>query len=330
MSVAKGGLRHEGDEDKFVVVPRLTIRDSSLSFKARGLLAFILDQPEGWDVRATWLVTQGTEGREAIYSALKELRAAGYYRVERRQVGGGRWVTGTAVSKRPRRSWAAEYAEQEAAREARREVIEPVVVVLEDGTVVDGEGAGDGVTDVREPVDRSPGDRSTADRSPVVPTEEQERRSETEGVTAAGERHQRATTGEQPPLMPDGVNRTCPAHRLTPAVGPCPPCGDWRRAVEAQVAQDALDAAHRAQVARDEARAASELRAAEVTACQLCDAGGRLPSGLACLHDPAKNARPDAGGFAEFQRLRAEGIPRSEDGRDPAKGRRRARAERQA
>ena len=147
-------------------------------------------------------------------------------------------------------------------------------------------------------------------------------------------RHQREVEAEQPPLeQPDGVNRTCPTHRLTPAVGACRQqpygCGDWRRAVEARTAQGAVDAAQRAQVARDEARAAAEYRAAELRSCRLCDDEGRLPTGLACLHDPAKNARPDAGGYAEFQRLRAQGIPRVEDGRDPGKGRRRVQAERE-
>src|SRR5688500_3932964 len=121
-----GGLRHEDDDDKFVIMPRPTVRDERLSFRARGLLMFIVDLPKGWDVNATWLVKQGKEGREAVYAALSELRAAGYYRVERRRAEGGRWVTGTAVSKTARPSWAAEYAEQQAAKAAKRE--EPVPV----------------------------------------------------------------------------------------------------------------------------------------------------------------------------------------------------------
>lgn len=132
------------------------------------------------------------------------------------------------------------------------------------------------------------------------------------------------------PQLPDGVNRTCPTHRLTPASGPCPRCGDFRRAVEAADAQRALDAATRAEQARQAARAANELSRRETEGCRLCDVDGRLPSGLACLHDAKKNPKRGSGGFAEFQRLRAAGVKRSTDGRDPESGRRKAQSARAA
>lgn len=141
--------------------------------------------------------------------------------------------------------------------------------------------------------------------------------------------------GEQPPLdAPDGTHRTCPEHRVIPAPGPCTPCGTYRRAWErAEAAADAEIAAQARQMVeeqRQHERRARELADAEVRSCVLCDRTGRLSSGLTCLHDPDRNPRPDAGGYAEFQRLRAKGVARSTDGRDPEKGRRRARAERTA
>jgi hypothetical protein len=130
------------------------------------------------------------------------------------------------------------------------------------------------------------------------------------------------------PELPDGIQRTCREHRLRPALGACPPCGDWRRAADSAGVQRALDAASRAEDARQAARDASELARRELRSCPLCDVEGRLPSGLICLHDPAKNPRVDGGGYAAFQQLRAAGVKRPEDGRDPESGRRKARAAR--
>jgi hypothetical protein len=177
-----GGLRHEDDDDKFVIIPRPTIRDARLSFRARGLLAFILDLPKGWDVNAAFLVKQGKEGREAVYAALSELRAAGYYRVEKRRADGGRWVTGTAVSKTARPSWAAEYAEQEAARKAKREEQLPVYEPTAD---TEGEGL-DTATDVRVSVHREPEGREADSREAVGLKEERGRRSDKETPLPTG------------------------------------------------------------------------------------------------------------------------------------------------
>ncbi|MGL5910611.1 MAG: hypothetical protein ACRCZP_11460 [Phycicoccus sp.] len=95
----------------FVQIPRDSIRDTRLSLRARGLLAYLLDRPEGWIVRSETIARDAPEGREAIRSALRELGAAGYYRLERRHLTSGRVAMGTAVSETPIDSWAAEHAE---------------------------------------------------------------------------------------------------------------------------------------------------------------------------------------------------------------------------
>lgn len=95
----------------FVQVPSTTIRDKSLSFRARGLLAYLLDMPDGWDVRSEMLAREGKEGRDAIRSALRELAEHGYYRLERRQTRGGTWAMGTAISETPVKAWAAQHTE---------------------------------------------------------------------------------------------------------------------------------------------------------------------------------------------------------------------------
>lgn len=89
----------------------------------------------------------------------------------------------------------------------------------------------------------------------------------------------------EPPLR-------CPAHRTTPASGPCPPCGDARRAHqvwegERLAERQAADAAARARARQ--ARADAD---AERDACRLCDREGTAwvnDRSIACLHGEAAN-----------------------------------------
>jgi biotin operon repressor len=57
------------------------IRDSRLSYRARGVLLEILSRPDNWRVSGDSLARSGKEGRDAILTALKELRDCGYIRM---------------------------------------------------------------------------------------------------------------------------------------------------------------------------------------------------------------------------------------------------------
>jgi hypothetical protein len=67
------------DSLNFTRVPNTLLRDSRLSFKARGILVMILSHGK-WDATNEWIQSQGLEGREAIRSAVKELIQHGYCR----------------------------------------------------------------------------------------------------------------------------------------------------------------------------------------------------------------------------------------------------------
>lgn len=108
--MSTGGLRKRRTH-RFVQIPSSTIRDKRLSFRARGILAYLLDMPDGWDVKSEFLASQGKEGREAVRTGLGELAVCGYYRLERRQLRDGTFQMGTAISEEPVESWAAESAE---------------------------------------------------------------------------------------------------------------------------------------------------------------------------------------------------------------------------
>lgn len=63
----------------YTVISNDCIRDSRLSFKARGLLVLLLSYPDGWKVNTEHLTTQSEkDGRTSVLSALKELEQFGY------------------------------------------------------------------------------------------------------------------------------------------------------------------------------------------------------------------------------------------------------------
>lgn len=80
--------------DCFACIPNETLRDRRLSFRARGVLAMVLTHRTDWEVSRGWLESHGTEGREAVKSALDELRALGYCKLESNKRPDGRfsWI----------------------------------------------------------------------------------------------------------------------------------------------------------------------------------------------------------------------------------------------
>lgn len=87
--------------DNFSLFPNSTIRDSRLTYRARGILCRLLSNADGYRMTGDDLARDGVEGRGAILSALKELREAGYIVVTKRQGVDGRWSTDTFVFDTP-------------------------------------------------------------------------------------------------------------------------------------------------------------------------------------------------------------------------------------
>lgn len=63
---------------RYVVVDSRTVDDERLSFRARGLLVWLLNKPDNWTVNSNAIKSRGREGRDAIRTALNELESAGY------------------------------------------------------------------------------------------------------------------------------------------------------------------------------------------------------------------------------------------------------------
>lgn len=73
-------IRLAGDAGRHLVIDRAMLEDPRLSFRAKGLLAFLLAHP-GIDLsNKKHLTSVSLEGIDAVKTALKELEEAGYFR----------------------------------------------------------------------------------------------------------------------------------------------------------------------------------------------------------------------------------------------------------
>lgn len=62
----------------FAQIDRTVLEDDRLSWRAKGVLCYLLSKPNDWEVRSDDLISRGTEGREALRSAMLELKEHGY------------------------------------------------------------------------------------------------------------------------------------------------------------------------------------------------------------------------------------------------------------
>lgn len=64
----------------YVCVSTILLNDSRLSWRAKGILSYVLSKPNGWVVRISDLMRHGKEGRDATYRSINELIILGYVR----------------------------------------------------------------------------------------------------------------------------------------------------------------------------------------------------------------------------------------------------------
>ena len=84
-------VRSPRPRDNFSIVSNAVIRDQTLSWKARGLLIYVLSQPDHWRTSSAHLAAISPEGIHAVRSGLKELEEHGYLRRARTQQPNGTW-----------------------------------------------------------------------------------------------------------------------------------------------------------------------------------------------------------------------------------------------
>jgi hypothetical protein len=69
-------------DNPYVMIDRRPIDNPALSFKAKGILTYLMSRPDGWEVSITDLVKHGQDGEASIRAGLKELREAGHMKYE--------------------------------------------------------------------------------------------------------------------------------------------------------------------------------------------------------------------------------------------------------
>lgn len=67
----------------YTVMSNHHLKDKKLSFKAKGLLSYMLSLPDDWDYSIEGLCTVGKDSKSAIKSALQELKYNNYLVVNR-------------------------------------------------------------------------------------------------------------------------------------------------------------------------------------------------------------------------------------------------------
>jgi hypothetical protein len=65
-------------KDRYTVINNQSLTDARLSWKARGLWAYLMSLPPDWEVSVADLVKRSPDGRDLVYNILKELKQYGY------------------------------------------------------------------------------------------------------------------------------------------------------------------------------------------------------------------------------------------------------------
>jgi len=73
-------IRIQKKRNNFVMLDKGFLNDDKLSFKSKGILAYLLSKPDNWKVIVGDLVNHSIDGKKAVYSGLRELKEHGYYK----------------------------------------------------------------------------------------------------------------------------------------------------------------------------------------------------------------------------------------------------------
>ncbi|MFH8405337.1 hypothetical protein ACH4FX_11275 [Streptomyces sp. NPDC018019] len=237
----------------FTVLPNSTLNDERLSFRARGILAWLISKPDNWQVRITAIAAAGKEGREAVAEAVRELKRFGYYRVVTERGPGGRFVRFTEVYDTAQ-DWAAEEYEQLEVRRLSRKLAKKLESEAQDPSATEDGFPGVGSPGVGSPEAGAPGVLGSNHNQHL-----QKEIPPTPAADAAGE--PLPGGGGEPAsaaVEVEGMSsRGCAAHRDVPGRS-CRACGTSPRAQ-----REAEKRAERERVKRAE-RAANESTLAEV------------------------------------------------------------------
>lgn len=97
MSIVRSARPHLN----YTVVHNDLIEDTRISWKARGLLMYLLSKPDHWRTSTAHLASQSPDGIHSVRTGMKELELHGYIRRLKKQNDSGQWSTTTVVFDQP-------------------------------------------------------------------------------------------------------------------------------------------------------------------------------------------------------------------------------------
>lgn len=93
-------IHHFDYQHSFTMIPNQILRDSRLSWGARGLMAFIVSQKPGYSLSRQELIDASPMGRMGVKSLIDELRELGYLEISQSREG-GKFGSSIMVTKLP-------------------------------------------------------------------------------------------------------------------------------------------------------------------------------------------------------------------------------------
>ena len=72
-------------EKNYTVLDNTFIKDTRLSWKAKGLMTYLLSLPDDWTIHLSEVEKHATDGKSALRSAINELKELGYLKAEQKR-----------------------------------------------------------------------------------------------------------------------------------------------------------------------------------------------------------------------------------------------------
>jgi len=98
--LSKNIIRVEKNKN-YSVVTNTVLRDTKISWKAKGIMAYMLSNPDDWTYYLDELVKHSTEGKASFRSGFKELQDRGYVKRVKRRKNDGTFKWETIVFEQP-------------------------------------------------------------------------------------------------------------------------------------------------------------------------------------------------------------------------------------
>ena len=85
-------IRRAKRDSNFTMISNVGLKDNRLSFKAKGLLSYMLTLPDDWIFYESEIVNHATDGKQSVRTGMKELEKFGYLVKEQKRNSKGKFA----------------------------------------------------------------------------------------------------------------------------------------------------------------------------------------------------------------------------------------------